>query len=389
MRFVKPSYEVIDLPDATDKMGVYKHLERIGRVCYKSEERITDDSAVKYLEMLRGRKHWAMLEHYIFVMSVPRYIYSDFINLLKDNEYDPELAHKMDYIHATHNEEIDSRYEYLISGSATAFNYLWGCKLFQNYSKSKGVVQLLMFMHNNFDAIINHPYGSWDELHRVGLSFDHSVYNEIHLLTRKEIEALPNDLRLTHDSMSVKFTVNRGVTHELVRHRPASWAQESTRYVNYGKRGCTFIVPVWLPEHDKRILLSDDCLNEITDGVFMYQDTKERYGLSDATINYLLGIKGGAVTYERLLSEYGWLPQQARSVLPNDTKAEIVMTANLLEWRHFFDMRAEGHAHVQMREVVCPLLDKVGNDVLDVRGTIFSDQRDKYIDADNAVGRVS
>ena len=387
MRFIKPCYEVLEIPNPEIRYDVYKFLEKIGRVCYKSEKNITDESCIKYLEMLKERKHWAMLEHYIFVLSVPVDIYTSFIKLKNESMCDAELAHKIQYISTTDDQQVDGKFRYLISGSATAFNYLWNCEKFQEYTKdNNGVLKLLMFMHNYYSSIINHPYGSWDEVYSVGHTFDHSVYRQIHILTREEIESLPVNLRLIHDSMSVKFTVNRGVTHELVRHRPASWAQESTRYVNYGKRGCTFIIPLWLNENDKKVLLDDNAVEDFVSGVFRYDYVVEKYGLSDDTINYLLAMKTSANVYERLLNVYGWIPQQARSVLPNDTKAEIIMTARMLEWRHFFDMRAEKHPHVQMREVVCPLLDKVGNEVLDNRGVIFSDQRDKYISADNASG---
>ena len=130
---------------------------------------------------------------------------------------------------------------------------------------------------------------------------------------------------LEHFSFTVKFIVDRGVSHELVRHRIASFSQESTRYCNYGGEGCTFIEPCF------------------------WDEDSEKYGrwmgcCSDAEKEYLHLLKLGAT------------PQEARSVLPNSLKTEVVMTANLREWRHFFELRTTQKAHPQMREVTIPLL---------------------------------
>lgn len=136
-----------------------------------------------------------------------------------------------------------------------------------------------------------------------------------------------HEAMIEHSSLSVKFIVDRGVSHELVRHRIASFAQESTRYCNYSKdkfdNGITFIKP------------------------FFFSDTKyQRWlaAMADAESAYLDLLNSGAT------------PQEARSVLPNSTKTEIVITANYREWRNFFKLRTAKAAHPQMREVTIPLL---------------------------------
>lgn len=138
-----------------------------------------------------------------------------------------------------------------------------------------------------------------------------------------------HEAMLEHFSFSVKFIVDRGVSHEIVRHRVASFAQESTRYCNYGKSGeVTFIRPVFFEEYS----------TELQDWVFTCMQAED--------------------TYLKLLAE-GRTPQEARSVLPNSLKTEIVMTANLREWRHFLKLRAvgtTGKPHPQMSEVAVPLL---------------------------------
>ena len=137
---------------------------------------------------------------------------------------------------------------------------------------------------------------------------------------------------LEHFSFSVKFIVDRGVSHEIVRHRVASFAQESTRYCNYGKSGeVAFIKPLfWDPDYSYES--NFDCWVE---------------ACSIAEKAYLDLLNKGAS------------PQEARAVLPNSLKTEIVMTANLREWRHFFSLRAcgaTGKPHPQMLEVAVPLL---------------------------------
>ena len=137
---------------------------------------------------------------------------------------------------------------------------------------------------------------------------------------------------LEHFSFSVKFIVDRGVSHEIVRHRVASFAQESTRYCNYGTgREITVIEPVFFSPMRGRDLQFNSWLT----------------ACREAEAGYLAMIDGGAT------------PQEARAVLPTSLKTEVVMTANLREWRHFFSLRAcgsTGKPHPQMLEVAVPLL---------------------------------
>lgn len=140
---------------------------------------------------------------------------------------------------------------------------------------------------------------------------------------------------LEHVSVSVLFVCDRGVSHELVRHRIASFSQESTRYVNYGKKGMTFILPPWLPD--------------IPEGEY-----KGGAGESIAARLWLNSMEHCEAMYGLLLNQQ-WKPEQARSVLPNSLKTEVVMTANLREWRHIFRLRTASAAHPQMRELMVPL----------------------------------
>lgn len=137
---------------------------------------------------------------------------------------------------------------------------------------------------------------------------------------------------LEHCSFTVKFICDRGVSHEIVRHRVVSYCQESTRYCNYSKEGFGSEITVIKP-----------CfLHPYTDGFNLWEE----------------GCLFAEQTYFNLL-ECGCSPQEARSVLPNSLKTEVVMTANIREWRHFLKLRCSPAAHPQMREVALILLDKL------------------------------
>ncbi|MCK5581090.1 MAG: FAD-dependent thymidylate synthase [Candidatus Omnitrophica bacterium] len=151
---------------------------------------------------------------------------------------------------------------------------------------------------------------------------------------------------IEHQSLSIKFICDRGVSHEIVRHRLCSYSQESTRYCNYSKNKfdnqLTFIIPEWL--------------NIFPEGEYVKMYELEKYDSQECFwFNHMLWSER---TYNRL-SKMGWQPQQARSVLPNSLKTEIAVTANLRQWREIFRQRTAIVAHPQMRELMCPLLDEL------------------------------
>lgn len=131
---------------------------------------------------------------------------------------------------------------------------------------------------------------------------------------------------LEHEKITVRIICDRGVTHEIVRHRIASYSQESTRYCNYKSRGIKVIKPIFFVE------------------------SEEKYDI------WRKAMESAETAYNKLI-ELGSSPQEARSVLPNSLKTEIVVTYNLREWRHFFKLRCSKKAHPQMREVTLPLLE--------------------------------
>lgn len=164
---------------------------------------------------------------------------------------------------------------------------------------------------------------------------DGSAEKMVRSLIKRGHEAM-----LEHYSFSVKFIVDRGISHEIVRHRLASFAQESTRYCNYGnqKGEITVIEPFYLAKRK--------------DEPWMYHSWRTA----------CLAAEG---EYLKLISD-GASPQEARAVLPNSLKTELVMTANLREWRHFFKLRAlglSGAPHPQIKEVALPLLKELSEKI--------------------------
>ena len=151
---------------------------------------------------------------------------------------------------------------------------------------------------------------------------------------------------IEHSLITVRFITDRGVTHELVRHRLASFSQESTRYVKYDKRGMEFILPVWF---DKDI--QNDLINETRAMTISHLEKVWYDSMAAAEASY------------NTMMINGWKAQQARSVLPNSLKTEIVVSANFREWRHIFKMRTDKSAHPQIRELMLPLLEELRQQV--------------------------
>lgn len=164
---------------------------------------------------------------------------------------------------------------------------------------------------------------------RVCYKSEDKITNDSAKMFVKKIIENGHESVIEHEKITVRIICDRGVSHEIVRHRIASYSQESTRYCNYSNdkfgNEVTFIKP------------------------FFWQDDVEKYkiwieAMEQAERSYLKLIKTGAS------------PQEARSVLPNSLKTEIVVTMNLREWRHFFSLRSSNKAHPQMRQISVPLL---------------------------------
>lgn len=144
----------------------------------------------------------------------------------------------------------------------------------------------------------------------------------------KKIIVSGHESIIEHEKVTVRLICDRGVTHEIVRHRIASYSQESTRYCDYTKEGRIAVIVPFFFENNKKKLAVWRIVMEICEWGY------------------------------NLLRKMGASPQEARSVLPNSLKTEIIITYNLREWRHFFRLRCSAAAHPQMREIAIPILEE-------------------------------
>lgn len=274
-----------------------KKIEKCGRVCYKSEDKITEDSAGKFVENIINRGHEAVLEHASFIFQVSHNVYEDLREkvMFVENRYPVKM-----YLRFTDSDG------YVVSGNVRAWRDFFCFAGVPPYMNDFVEANLILFSEFKSDFPFNPKGGRWS-IRQISTNELVSTYQ-----------------RLVHEDVSVKFICDRGVTHEIVRHRPASFCQESTRYCNYsnGKFGgeITVIKPCFFKENSTRYL------------------------------NWFVACESAETAYNAILED-GGTPQEARDVLPNSLKTELIMTAPLMEWCHFFNLRMSPAAHPQMQEV--------------------------------------
>jgi thymidylate synthase (FAD) len=305
MKLVKPSFEILEQEPSYE--GMLRHIERCGRTCYKSEDKITKDSAKKFVDMIINRGHTAVLEQGTVYLAIPM------------TTYCPEAV----------NTYIDNPYSVVNECNDFAFTDKYG-----------------------------------DEVCAWCVTTNYRVLLENDCL--EDLEFLCEPTKYHTKRITVKFICDRGVSHEFVRHRVFSFAQESTRYCNYSKdkfgNELTFIIPCWadslaLQEVKGTIINHDEYGNLI--GEYYYHLTgKEEPWFKPWEItperNFIANLQISEQLYLELLNQ-GWKPQQARAVLPNSLKTELIMTGTIDQWKGFFKLRDAKDAHPQARELAQPL----------------------------------
>lgn len=274
MRMIDPSVSVITEKDP------FKKIERVGRTCYKSEDKITEDSARKFYRGLVNRKHTAMVEHTTFVFKLDRFQY----DVLK-------VSNGYKYLNFT-----DDFGRFLVSGNLRALN-------------ESGATSLCKALYDLDPELI------YNEGMRTFLS-TYQIEGKVSIVDFAELRKPTRNEFMNHFYMTFHYVTDRGVTHEMVRHRPASYAQESTRYCNYVKEQFGSELTFCKPTH----------WDSLPDNV---------------KLRYTRAWETSEDEYARLIS-YGQTPQQARAVLPNALKTEIIMTACAGELEHYFDLRSRG-----------------------------------------------
>lgn len=314
--------------DVTDEKQVYRKIEKIARVCYKSEGRMSETSYEDLINKLKFLKHTPMLEHHTCVMEVSEKLYTD---LIKD---------KYKFMNYSGS---DNRY--IISGNITAL---------MQAPRNVAMDYVLAFLNRKFPLLFSGC--------QFNTPVEESTGYALHLMNSKEIEYLPYTIRRDHATVTAFFLVDRGVSHEIVRHRPPSFGQESTRYCNYAHEkyegDLQWILPVWM---DRKFIGTykfretiDLMSNTRLATLYNTENPEIIHSLAEDEIGFFQAIQSSENSYLRL-RELGWVPQQARDVLCHSLKVEMYMTATLTEWEHFFKMRVPTTAHCQMREVTIPL----------------------------------
>lgn len=291
MKLIKPSFEIWNQPAGLE--GVYKQIERVGRVCYKSEDKITEDSAKPFVDRMIKSGHGAMLEHGTVYLDIPN--------------------------------------------SAGDYNLV------------------PFFASNPYSRVVIRPLD--DRVHNyITTNFRVMIENFAEEYIPDILQYLCEPTEFHAKRITVHFVCDRGVSHEFVRHRVMSFAQESTRYCNYSKdkfgNELTFIEPCWLEDYNYK----DNTYNQLfIDSLRFaeahYLDLLKKWDDKIPDKRYKTGFRNNP-----------WTPQQARAVLPNALKTELVVTGFVSDWQHFFRLRSRiaetGKPHPQAQELADPLMDE-------------------------------
>lgn len=322
MKLIKPSFEIWNQPAGLE--GVYKQIEKVGRTCYKSEDKITEDSAKGFVERMIKSGHGAMLEHGTVYMFIP----------IGCDKHDYHVAQK--YHNNKYSKVIIRNEHFLLDKNG-------------------------YYITTNLRVLVENEW--MDDLKYIC------------------------DLTEFHERrVCVRFICDRGVSHEFVRHRVFSFAQESTRYCNYSKdkfgNEITFIIPCWLDIPEGRAYWHDGINYRVgvtEENIFGESVNPKAWSNKESNCvevhDYIQALDNAEKAYLRLMSAWEnrvtdrryvtgfkgnpWTPQQARAVLPNSLKTELVVTGFTSDWNHFFDLRARGTTgvpHPQAKELAEPLM---------------------------------
>lgn len=311
MKLVKPSYQIWEQPSGLE--GIYKQIEKAAKVCYKSEGNITENSAKPFIDsVLLKRHHYSPLEHgTVYLRTFSNYDYDEEVyERYKNNPY--SRVEVIGSIEGT-NDTLDGYY-----------------------------------ITTNYRAIIEN---NWLD----------------------DLKYLCEPTEYHAKRVTVKFIMDRIGSQSFCRHRVFSFAQESTRYCNYSKdkfnNEVTFILPCWadslaLQEVKGTVVTSDD-FGKLIGEYYYHLNGKEAPYFKTWEItperNFIASLQIAEQLYLELLNQ-GWKPQQARAVLPNALKTELVMTGFVSDWKHFFMLRSnkygKGGAHPSADELATPLYEE-------------------------------
>lgn len=342
MRIVNPNAVLLD----NNTMTPYQMIEIAGRTCYKSESNITPDSAVKFVQNMLKNGHTAMLEHAHIYLRISSKKAQQIMSTI--NEYRTSVRNDNTTMYLNITDRYSSCY---ISGSFRTF-----INLFKMYfdtgihfddkvvKRSEGMDALYKTLSEQYSELFPTKNLSVETDEKIYIfsnaeDFAADVYDMVYE------PSLRDNILKKHIVHSIVFTCDRGISHEFVRHRPCGFAQESTRYCNYRKDKFGSEIAVIKP-------------------LFFEYDSVQWW-------TWLRGCENAEKTYFELL-DLGASPQEARSVLPNSLKTELVITATENEWQHIVNLRylgTTGKPHPQMVEVMtiaAPILASISDNRIDI-----------------------
>lgn len=279
MKVINASYEILE--GKLEALSMYERLEYCGRICYKSEDKITNDSAIPFCKKMLSNGHMSTMEMGQFHF-LTNGVVVDKIKASGDKYF-------------IISQIMDDRF--IVSGSPRAI------------LECPGAIDLRSFLNHRYSVLFPEETIPTDSAYVCFAS----MYN------------LPYE----HQHIAVKFIVNRAVTHEIVRHRPVTYLQESQRYCRYS---------------------ADKFGNEVT---FIAPTVFFGSGVSDEYVIWEKAMEFAEQQYFELLKTSS--PQAARTVLPNSCKTEIIVYTNTIEWEHILKLRTSNAAEPSMREVMIPL----------------------------------
>lgn len=296
MIIIKPSYTILH---ELDHQSLPVRIEFSGRICYKSEERITHDSAIPFVRKMAEHGHNSVLEMGVVTFRV---------HGGTQQQIEAFFSSQPKYLHI----EVEQGNTLLITGSVRGYK-----ELFLQHPENAIATALTCFL------AARHPYF----YENISLPTDSPNNLKVEKIELEQVEQFEDEQLARHRYLGIKFIVNRAVTHELVRHRPCSFLQESQRYCRYSAdrfgNEVTFIEPLFFDQGSPEFELWKKAMEE-TEKLYL-----------------------------KLLETS--TPQAARTVLPNSCKTEIIIYTNLLEWRHILALRTPKNADPSMREVMIPL----------------------------------
>lgn len=297
MKIIEPKVELIK-PEGYDLNSIYKMIEIGGRTCYKSDDKITDGSAKKFVEMIKTNSHLSVFEHGTVYL-------------------------KLEYF----NPVID-------------YDYIMAIEIALKYKKNK------------YSKVLEYKHNPTTESYYITTNMRVIIENG----WEEDLQYLCEPTEYHEKRYTFRFTTQVAITREANRHRVNSISEQSTRYCNYSKdkfgNNISINVPTWINKSDAEIRHS---FQEYCESVAT--NTNNKWNVIDY---WLFANMACEYSYMNLI-RLGWKPQQARVVLPLDTNTEVVYTAFESDWQHFIELRTSQAAHPDIRILAEKVKEEIEN----------------------------